>query len=81
MMNIGPLNWFLLRDLSSKEVVLVTLIKAYIHKSRLKSSNLSIQLMMQSIKFEISKEYHIAKRKNKVDAFEQRWGDLQALLP
>ena len=78
--NINAENWFLLLDLSHIEVLIITLIKAYIHKSRLKSSKPLVQVMMQNIKFEVTKEYNVAKTKNRVDMFERRWGELKKLL-
>ena len=35
--SINSVNWLLLIDLSHKESLIVTLMKSYIHKSRLKS--------------------------------------------
>ena len=52
----------------------------YIHKSRLKSRKPLVQVMMQNIKFEVTKEYNVAKMKNRVDMFERRWGELKKLL-
>ena len=78
--NVNSVNWFLLTDLSNIEVLLVVLIRTYIHKMRLKAVRLSVEAMMQTIKFEMKKEYSIAKRKNKVETFEQRWGELKRLL-
>ena len=79
-LKLNPTNWFLLTDLSNVEVLIVTLIKAHIHKSRLKVSKPSAEVMIQNIKFEVTKDYHIAKRDNNEKAFEQRWGELQKLL-
>ena len=46
MMKISPLDWFLLRDLSKKgDATVVTLFKAHIHKSRLKSKYITFDLI------------------------------------
>lgn len=79
-LNISAVKWFLLKDLSSIQVLIVTLIKAHIHKSRLNLRKPSVEVVMQSVRFEIIKEYHIAKINNKMDTFEHRWGELRSLL-
>ena len=73
-------KWFLLTDLSQIEVLIVTVGKMCIHRSRLKSVKPSVEAMLQSLQLEASKECHIAKEKQKVDAFEQRWGGLRRPL-
>ena len=78
--NVNSVNWFLLTDLTNTEALLVVLARTYIHKARLKATCLSVEAMMQIIKFEMKKEYIIAKRKNRIEIFEQRWGELQELL-
>ena len=79
-MNINPIRWFLLSDMSNVEVVIVTLIKANIHRSRLKLNNLSAEIMLHNLKLEVTKEYIIAKRNGKMDAFERRWGDIKKIM-
>ena len=79
-MNINPVNWFLLTDLAKIEIIVVTLMKANIHKSRLKLAKPSVQVMLQSLKFEATKEYNIAKSYNKMSVFEGKWGELRRLL-
>ena len=79
-MNINPVNWFLLTDLAKIEIIVVTLMKANIHKSRLKLAKPSVQVMLQSLKFEATKEYNIAKSYNKMTVFEGKWGELRRLL-
>ena len=70
---------FLLTEMSSIEVLIVTLIKASIHKSRMNKSQLSLEKMLQSLKLEASKEYRIARSKEKTCVFEQKWGNLKKL--
>ena len=79
-MNINPIKWFLLADMSNVEVVIVTLIKTNIHRSRLKLSNLSLEIMLHNLKLEVTKEYIIAKGNGKIDAFERRWGEIKKIM-
>lgn len=79
-LSIDLRKWFLLTDLSPIEVLLVTLIKSCIHKARLKSERPSAQVMMASLKFEAVKEYNLARKYQKTQIFEQRWGELARLL-
>ena len=78
--NINPIKWFLLSDLTDREAITVTVMKACIHKSRLKSTKPSVQITLQYLKFEITKEYIIAKELNKLSVFEQKWGAFTRLL-
>ena len=76
---VNASKWFLLTEMSSIEVLIVTLIKASIHKSRMSKSQLSLEKMLQSLKLEASKEYRIARSKEKTCVFEQKWGNLKKL--
>ena len=78
--SINAAKWFLLTDMSDLEVVMITLMKACIHKARLKSTTPSKEVMMQNVKSEVIKEFEIAKARNQTDAFERRWGRLKGLL-
>ena len=80
ILSIDLRKWFLLTDLSPIEVLLVTLIKSCIHKARLKSERPSAQVMMACLKFEAVKEYNLARKYQKTEIFEQRWGELAKLL-
>lgn len=79
-LNINSTNWIILTDLSNIEVLIVTLSKACIHKSRLKSIKPSLEMMMQSLKLEATKEYNIARENNKMSMFDGKWGELKRLL-
>ena len=78
--NINKVQWFFLTDLSSIEMLIVTLIKIHIHKSRLKLIIPSIRICIEQIKTEMNKEYIIAKTNNKLEHFERKWKNLKQLL-
>ena len=77
---MNPVQWFLLTDLSSLEILIATIIKSNIHNSRLKSIKPSVETFVQSLKWEATKEYKIAQAKDKLNNFEQKWGALQQIL-
>ena len=79
-MDMSANKWFLLTDMSNMNVLIVTLIKASIHKARMRSSQLSLHATLQSLKLEASKEQVIAKSKQKELFFEQKWGKLSKLV-
>ena len=80
IININQVNWFMLTELSKLEIIVITLMKISIHKSRLKSVRPSTQLMMQSLKMEALKEHNIAKAKDKMNTFDDKWGELKKIL-
>ena len=80
IIHINQGNWFLLTDLTNIEVIIVTLMKSCIHKSRLKSAKPSVQVLLQNLKYEGIKEYNIAKANDKLIGFERKWGELRSLL-
>ena len=70
----------MLTDLTNIEVIIVMLSKQCIHKSRLTSRKPSLNVMVQTLKFEATKEYDIAQRCGQISAFEQKWGTLVKIL-
>ena len=80
VIHINSVNWFMLMDLSNIEVIIATLGKACIHKARLKLTKPTVELMIQTLKLEASKEYNIAKTHNRIEEFEHKWGDLSKIL-
>ena len=79
-LNINAKNWFFLTDLSHLEVLVVTVAKATIHRSRLQTVKPSVDAMLHVLKSEAKIEYYVAKTNNSMDAFERRWGELKKIL-
>ena len=77
--NITPVSWFLLTDLTDIEVIVVTISKVSIHNSRLKAARPSVEETMQCLRLEAVKEINIAKSNDKVREFEQKWGKLKRI--
>ena len=80
VLSINRVKWFMLTDLTHLEVIIVMLSKQCIHKSRLKSTKPSLETMVQTLKFEATKEYNIAQRRGQISAFELKWGTLVKIL-
>ena len=78
--NVTKITWFFLENLCHIDVVIITLIKTHIHRSRLDETKPSFIKMMQLIKEEARKESNIAKTNNKLDQFETKWGSLKNIL-
>ena len=78
--NMNLVKYFLLVELSSIEILVATMIKSHIHKSRLKSNKPSVEALMQALKWEATKEHKIAQTKGNIDLFEQKWGELKQIL-
>lgn len=72
--------WFNLDNLTNMEIVVVTLSKSCIHNARINLQKPSPETFFKRLQLEITKEYIIAQRRNKLSAFEQKWGDLRKLL-
>ena len=54
--------------------------KQCIHKSRLKSTKSSLDIMTQTLILEATKEYDIAQRCGQISTLEQKWGNLVKIL-
>ena len=80
IIHINNVSWFLLTGLTGTEVVIVTLAKACIHKSRLKLIKPSLQMMKQFLRTEVKKEYIISQRNNCIIKFDQKWSELKKIL-
>ena len=79
-MQINPRNWFFLTELSQVEVLVVTVSKATVHKSRMQTTKPSVDLMLHILKSEAKIEYYVAKINNCIEKFERRWGELKKIL-
>ena len=78
--NIDYVKWFMLSDLKNMEVAVITIGKAAIHKARISNQKPTLEGMLLSLAFEINKEHRIAISNNKLNTFEEKWGDLSRLL-
>ena len=78
--DINVTNWFFPRDLPNIDVLLITLSKAIIHRSRLNGSTPTLQAMLDALLTEARIECNAHTSNNQLEKFRLKWGELTKIL-
>ena len=73
-------SWFFLNDMPNIDVLIITVSKYVIHKSRLDGGKPSLPKMINVLKLEAEKEHVSAKLKDDLENFKTKWGELARIL-